>query len=89
MLVMGRTCLSFFEHQTNAKIIFQTSNELKLVQLLLIQLEHSIFGFEQTNNELTQTLKELECVNLFVIELKHPIFGLKRSNFKHSSTHHY
>ena len=32
--------------RTNSKIIFQTSNKLKLVHLLEIELEHSIFDFE-------------------------------------------
>ena len=32
--------------RTNSKIIFQTSNKLKLVHLLEIELKHSIFDFE-------------------------------------------
>ena len=81
----------FIEHRTNSNNIFQTSNELDRVHLLVIEHEHTIFGFKQrTSNlivlklliELTQTsffltLNVLELVHLLVIELEHLIFGLK------------
>ena len=41
----------FIEHRTNSNIIFWTSNELKSVHLLVIKLEHPIFGFEWSNIE--------------------------------------
>ena len=39
----------FTEHQTNSNIIFQTSNDLKHLHLLVIELKHPIFGFERSN----------------------------------------
>ena len=41
----------FIEHQTNLNINFRTLNELKQIHLLVIELEHPIFGFEQSNFE--------------------------------------
>ena len=45
ILVMGRTPSTIFsEHRTNSK-------KLERFHLLVIKLEHHIFGFEQTNIE--------------------------------------
>ena len=40
----------------NSNIIFRTSNELERVHLLVIELEHTIFGFEQSNIKLKDLL---------------------------------
>ena len=45
LLVMDRTPF----YLTNSNIIFRTLNELKHVHLSVIELKHSIFGFEQKN----------------------------------------
>ena len=47
LLLMGGTPF----YRMNSNIIFRTSNQLKHVHLLVIELEHPIFGFEQTNIE--------------------------------------
>ena len=39
----------FMEHRTNPNIIFWTSNKLECAHLLMIEIEHSIFGFQRTN----------------------------------------
>ena len=89
-LVMCRFEHHFIEHQTISNIIFRTSDELKNVHLLVIELEHPIFGFERAFNRFTELLKQqtrtlvfctsnkLERVHLLVIELKHLIFGFER-----------
>ena len=41
----------FMEHRTNPNIIFWTSNKLECAHLLMIEIEHSIFGFQRTNIE--------------------------------------
>ena len=41
----------FMKHRTNSNIIFRTLNELEHVHLLVIALEHPIFGFEGSNIE--------------------------------------
>ena len=51
----SNTILSNIErirNRTNSNIIFWTSNELEHVHLLVIELEHPIFGFERSNIEL-------------------------------------
>ena len=40
------------ESRAELNIIFETSNKLKRVYLLVIELKHPIFGFEQTHLEL-------------------------------------
>ena len=41
----------FIEQQTNLNINFRTLNELQQIHLLVIELEHPIFGFERSNIE--------------------------------------
>ena len=81
----------------NSNIIFQTNNELERVHLLVIKLEHPIFGFEPNRvfTRFTKLLIEVTRASFFfehrtnsnmfhllVIELKHPIFGFEWSNIK-------
>ena len=43
---------NFIEHRMNSNMIFRTWNELERVHLLVIELEHPIFGFLWSNIEL-------------------------------------
>ena len=69
----------------NEMAIFQTSNKLEHVHLLVIELEHLNFGFKRTNIEpnrssldlLNFSSNELEHVHLLVIEHKHTIYGFE------------
>ena len=40
----------------NLSVLFQTLKELERVRLWMIELEHPIFGFEQTNIKPNKTL---------------------------------
>ena len=42
----------FIKHQRNLITLFRTSNKLKRVHLLVIELKHNIFAFERLNIEL-------------------------------------
>ena len=63
----------FIKHQTNLNIIFRTMNELECVHLLVIKLEHPIFGFEQSNIERTWTsfFEHWTNPNVFIYRVFH------------------
>ena len=72
--------------------------ELECLHLLVIELEHPIFGYfepyraftiftklliELTRTPSFGTSNELERVHLLVIELEHLTFGFERTNIEH------
>ena len=68
----------FFEHWTKLNIIFGTSNWLKPVHLLVIKLEHAIFGF-LTNGHQHRTDQNplLDLLNYSSSRLENVLWNIK------------
>ena len=62
----------FIEHQSNFNIIFQTSNELERIHLLMNELKHMDFGFQRTEIQTKRPL--LDLLNYSSNRLKHHFF---------------
>ena len=76
--------------------VLLTSNGLEHVHLFVIELEHRIFGFEQTDVEywtwydlslyfLNSALNRPERIELLSIEFKHTIFSFEQTDIKHQT----
>ena len=86
------------EHRSNSNIIFRTSHDLKRVHLLVIELEHPIFGFERMNIEpnraftrftklLIELTRTLFFLTLYELERVHlMVIELKHSIFGFKQT---
>ena len=64
-------------HRTNSYIIFWTSNELKRVHLLVIELEHPIFGFENRTSNFIGI--SLDLLNSSSNWFEHLLFNMERT----------
>ena len=72
----------FIEHWLNSNIIFRTSNELKRVHLLMIELKNPIFGFERLDIEHKRPSSFTRFTKLFIEQTQTSFFwtlnGLER-----------